>query len=106
MDDLRVGNRVMNLNSTLRLYIPFGLRGTVVGKTESKVIVMFDEQFLNGNNIYGHCQNYKGAQVAPEYLLNLSKTFARIPRSDAFAIRKFSEKPLEGCPAYQDANSK
>ena len=56
-----MGNRVMNLNSTLRYYIPFGLRGTVVGKTESKVIVMFDEQFLNGNNIYGHCQNYKGA---------------------------------------------
>lgn len=51
----------MNINSSLRIYIPFGLRGTVVGKTESKVIVMFDSQFLNGNNIYGHCQNYKGA---------------------------------------------
>lgn len=43
VDRFRVGNRVMNLNSSLRSYIPFGLRGTVVGKTESKVIVMFDE---------------------------------------------------------------
>lgn len=28
-----VGDRVMNINSTLRSYVPFGLRGTVVGKT-------------------------------------------------------------------------
>lgn len=41
--DFRVGNRVMNLNATLRQYIPFGLRGTVVGKTEEYVIVLFDE---------------------------------------------------------------
>jgi hypothetical protein len=55
VDQFKVGNRVMNLNSTLRVYVPFGLRGTVVGKTESKIIVMFDNQFLNGNDIYGHC---------------------------------------------------
>jgi len=53
--DFRVGNRVMNLNSTLRQYVPFGARGTVVGKTESKLIVMLDEQFLHGNDIFGHC---------------------------------------------------
>jgi hypothetical protein len=33
----------MNMNSTMREYIPFGLRGTVIGKTEQKVMVMFDE---------------------------------------------------------------
>jgi hypothetical protein len=53
--DFRVGNRVMNVNSTRRQYIPFGARGTVVGKTEEKIIVLFDEQFLQGTNIYGHC---------------------------------------------------
>lgn len=90
----------MNLNSTLRQYIPFGLRGTVVGKTESKVIVMFDEQFLHGGNIYGHCQNYKGAQVDPNNLLNLSLTFARIPKEDKHATKKFTEKPLAGCSPY------
>jgi hypothetical protein len=41
--DFRVGNRVMNMNSTLRQYIPFGARGIVVGKTDAKLIVMFDE---------------------------------------------------------------
>ena len=45
----------MNLNSRKRKFIPFGLRGTVIGKTDEKVIVMFDEQFLHGNNVYGHC---------------------------------------------------
>ena len=43
VNDFRVGNRVINLNSTERKYIPFGARGTVVGKTEAKLIIMFDE---------------------------------------------------------------
>lgn len=55
VEDFRVGNRVMNMNSTMRQYIPFGARGIVVGKTDSKLIVMFDDQFLHGGNIYGHC---------------------------------------------------
>jgi hypothetical protein len=33
----------MNMNSSKREYIPFGLRGTVVGKTNDKVIVLFDD---------------------------------------------------------------
>ena len=33
----------MNINSTRRDYIPFGLRGTVVGKTDKQVMVIFDE---------------------------------------------------------------
>ena len=41
--DYRVGDRVMNVNSTKRDYVPFGIRGTVVGKTNEKVIVLFDD---------------------------------------------------------------
>ena len=41
-----IGDRVMNINSTKREYVPFGIRGTVVGRTNDKVIVIFDEQFL------------------------------------------------------------
>jgi hypothetical protein len=33
----------MNVRSILREYVPFGFRGTIVGKTNDKVIVMFDE---------------------------------------------------------------
>jgi len=65
----------MNLNSTLRTYIPFGLRGTVVGKTDNKIIVMFDEQFLAGTNIFNHCEEYRGALIEPAYLLNITKKF-------------------------------
>lgn len=43
VNDFKVGHRVLNLNSVRREYIPFGLRGTVVGKTQDKVIVMFDD---------------------------------------------------------------
>jgi len=33
----------MNVRSIKREYLPFGARGTVVGKTEEKIIVLFDE---------------------------------------------------------------
>jgi len=79
----------MNLNSTKRQYIPFGARGIVVGKTDSKLIVMFDDQFLHGNDIYGHCQMYRGAQVEPHYMLNLSREFARLTKDDYQAVKKF-----------------
>ncbi len=55
VDDYNVGDRVININSTRREYVPFGLRGTVVGKTNDKVVVLFDEQYLGGSNIHGHC---------------------------------------------------
>lgn len=41
--DFNIGDRVMNINSTLREFVPFGHRGTVVGKTSDKIIVLFDE---------------------------------------------------------------
>lgn len=41
--DYKVGDRVLNINSVLRQYVPFGLRGTVIGRTVGKVMVMFDE---------------------------------------------------------------
>jgi hypothetical protein len=65
VNDFRVGNRVMNVNSTLRQYVPFGLRGTIVGKTEAHVLVVFDEQFLHGTTVYGHCEAYRGATIFP-----------------------------------------
>lgn len=76
----------MNINSTKREYVPFGLRGTVVGKTNERVIILFDEQFLNGSDIFGHCKDYKGAQVNPAYLLNLTKKFATIARKNAAVV--------------------
>ena len=102
VSDFRVGNRVLNLNSTLRQFIPFGARGTVVGKTEQKLIVMFDEQFLHGNDIYGHCEMYRGAQVDPNNMLNLSAKFARLIKENFGAAKRFLEAPIEGFPQFAD----
>lgn len=66
---------MININSTKREYIPFGIRGTVVGHTNNRVIVLFDEQFLNGNNIYGHSQDFKGGFIDPNNLINLTHKF-------------------------------
>jgi len=72
----------MNINSTKREFIAFGLRGTVVGKTNEKVIVLFDEQYLAGNNIYGHCEEYRGGFIHPGCLLNLTRKFTSILKKD------------------------
>lgn len=85
-DDYNVGDRVININSTRREYVPFGLRGTVVGHTNDKVIVLFDEQFLGGNNIMGHCENYKGGYINPNYLINLTHKFSSLVKKNLNAV--------------------
>lgn len=86
----------------MRHYVPFGARGTVIGKTESKIIVMFDEQFLHGNTIYHHCEPYRGAYVDPDYIINLTRSFAVMAKKDSKSLRKFQEKPLQDQPAFEN----
>lgn len=74
--------------------MPFGLRGTVVGHTNDRVIVLFDEQYLGGNNIYGHCQDYKGGYVNPNYMINLTQKFSSLMQKDPAAINSFTEQPI------------
>jgi len=71
----KVGDRVLNTCSIKRAYVPFGARGTVVGKTEQKVVVMFDEQFLQGSDINGQCELYRGAFMEPIHLMNITRKF-------------------------------
>lgn len=61
---------------------------------------MFDEQFLHGNDIFGHCQKYRGAQIEASHLLNLSRSFARMMKENHQAAKRFQEKPLEGCTVF------
>ena len=94
-DMFKAGQRVMNLNSCRRAYVPFGLRGTVVGKTEKKVIVLFDEQFLQGTDINGHCELYRGAVMDPSHLLNITKKFESQIRKhqNHDLVQAFTERP-------------
>ena len=55
----------MNINSHLTGFIPFGLRGTVVGKTDHHLIILFDEQFLGGGRDVLKNSMYRGARVYP-----------------------------------------
>jgi len=61
---------------------------------------MFDEQFLHGNDIFGHCQKYRGAQIEASHLLNLSRYFARMMKENHQAAKRLQEKPLEGCTVF------
>lgn len=38
-------------------------------------MVMFDEQFIGGSNLFNQCENYRGALLNPNYILNLTRKF-------------------------------
>ena len=63
---------------------------------------MFDEQFLHGNTIYHHCEPYRGAYVDPDYIINLTRSFAVMAKKDSKSLRKFQEKPLQDQPAFEN----
>ena len=81
MEHFKIGSRIMNINSHTSEWIPFGLRGTVIGKqADSHLIVLFDEQFL------GPCKDvvkqypYRSARVAPQNVLNLTREFTSLAK--------------------------
>ena len=86
-----MGDRVININSTKREYVPFGLRGTVVGHTNDRVIVLFDEQYLAGNNIMGHCEDYRGGNLNPNHLINLNHKFSSLVKKNLATVIQFIE---------------
>lgn len=70
--DFRFGDRVANINTTRRKYIPFGDIGTVIGTTLDAVIVRFDEPNVSLTDVHDTCPSYTGAVVNPESLMNLT----------------------------------
>lgn len=62
--------------------------------------MLFDEQFIQGTTMYGHCQPYRGAMVDADHLINLSHSFKLIASSDRRTLKKFQEKPQKGFSEY------
>ena len=95
-DKFKVGDRVLNMCSVKRAYVPFGARGTVVGKTEQKLIVMFDEQFIQGTDINGQSELYRGALMEPTHLMNVTRKFdGQLKKHNNTAlVDVFTERPL------------
>lgn len=54
----------------------FGSRGTVVGVYDDAVEVLFDQEFLGGNDLFGRCIGNYGAMLPADQLLNLSRPHA------------------------------
>ena len=94
----------MNINSCLTGFIPFGLRGTVVGKTDHHLIVLFDSQFLGGGTDVLKKSMYRGARVQPQNVINLTKGFTTISQTKFQQVQRFNEKPFEGENEYTNEN--
>lgn len=55
---------------------PFGARGTVVGVYDDAIEVLFDQEFLGGDDLFGRCNGNCGALLLNEQLLNLTRPHA------------------------------
>lgn len=68
-----LGDRVVNIRSDDKRFIPFGLQGTITGVTDSFVEVLFDCAFFGGETCGGRLPFGKGKYVETVNLLNLTK---------------------------------
>jgi len=72
--NFEIGDRVLTASS---LGAPaFGSRGTVVGVYDESVEVLFDQEFVGGNDLFGRCNGEYGAMLPAEQILNLSRPHA------------------------------
>ncbi|CAI2359350.1 unnamed protein product [Moneuplotes crassus] len=96
----RFGDRVANIDTSRRKYIPFGDIGTVVGYTLDKVIVRFDEPNVTLTDVHDTCPPYTGAVVAPNSLINLThQAELKLQTKDKQNIRQ--APPSKGKGGYQ-----
>ncbi len=69
------GDRVINIRSGDRRYIPFGLFGTVIGYNDDHVVVLFDEPLFLGFELSSMAEHktYRIVQVEKTRLINYSR---------------------------------
>jgi 5'-3' exonuclease len=70
--NFRFGDRVINIDTQKRKYVPFGEIGTVIGQTIDGVIVRFDEPNVTLTDVHDTCPPYTGAVVNPSSIVNLT----------------------------------
>ena len=70
--NFRFGDRVANIDTHKRKFVPFGEIGTVVGHTLDGVIVRFDNPNVVLTDVHDTCLPYTGAVVHAKGLINLT----------------------------------
>lgn len=74
--DFDMGHFVVNMSASG--HVPFGLRGIVVGIEGLNAHVVFEDEFLGGNNLHDRLATKRGQTVPVESLLNLSVAKPRL----------------------------
>ena len=72
-ETFELGDRVININSTDRKYVPFGIKGTVTAIAENYVEVIFDQCFFGATTLNGRVDGKNGITMNPIGLINLTK---------------------------------
>lgn len=54
-------------------------------------MVCFDEQYLQGSDINGHCEMYRGGIINPNNLINLTKKFKKQQKENPEVVQRFTE---------------
>lgn len=71
VEEPELGDRVLSLRSDTGA--PFGIRGTIVAIHGKYVEVVFDQEFMSGNNLSSKCSDLRGQTLPLNAILNLSK---------------------------------
>jgi hypothetical protein len=88
-----LGDRVVNIRSNDLIFVPFGMKGTVTAVSNDFIEVLFDEDFIGGNNLDGRIKSNRGAKVKAINLINLTEyVFLIIFRKPPIFLRRNKNK--------------
>jgi 5'-3' exoribonuclease 1 len=68
-----LGDRVVNIRSNDVIFVPFGMKGTVTAVSNDFIEVLFDQDFVGGNNLDGRIKSSRGAKVKAINLINMTE---------------------------------
>ena len=73
--DFNYGDRIVNINTSKWNFVNFGEFGTVIGFTNTELVILFDNENISLTNLYDRCKPYRGAKLTPDSVINMTRHF-------------------------------
>lgn len=92
--DFNYGDRIVNINTSKRNFVNFGEFGTVIGFTQTELVILFDNENLSLTNLYERCKAYRGAKLTPDSVINMTRHFkeTKSPDRSQGTVRNFRQQ--------------
>lgn len=100
--DFDFGDRIVNVNTSKKNFVGFGEFGTVIGFTNSEVVILFDNQNISLSNVYDRCMEYRGAMVTPQSVINLTQNLPQTENKNKATNMRKTAKSFKPYPNKGD----